>query len=52
MNMRERDNLQRLVITVAVWVDTDEYTDVIENMDYEFTHPNIKDTEVIDVHYE
>ena len=51
MNMRERDNLQRLVVTVAIWVDDTVYTDLIENMEYEFTHPNIKDTEIIDVEW-
>jgi hypothetical protein len=47
--MPNRDMLHRLVITVEVYVDTDEFSDVIENLDYEFTHPNIKDTEIIDV---
>jgi len=47
--MVNRDLLQRLVFTVEVYVDTDEYKDVIENLDYEFKHPNIKDTEIIDV---
>lgn len=47
--MVNRDLLQRLVFTVEVYVDTDEYSDVIENLDYEFKHPNIKDTEIIDV---
>ena len=47
--MVNRDLLHRLVFTVEVYVDSDEYKDVIENLDYEFKHPNIKDTEIIDV---
>jgi hypothetical protein len=47
-----RDNLQRLDFTVSVWVNTEDYTDIIENMDYEFTHPAIVDVEIVDVNYE
>ena len=47
-----RDGLQKLTVTVSVWVDTEDYADIIENMDYEFNHPNIVDTEVVDVDYE
>jgi hypothetical protein len=47
-----RHNLQRLDFTVSVWVNTEDYTDIIENMDYEFTHPAIVDVEIVDVNYE
>ena len=49
--MRDAD-LTRISVVVDLWVDTEDYADIIENMDYNFIHPNIKDMEVVDVIYE
>lgn len=43
-----RDNLNRITLIIDVWVDTEDYSDVLENLDYEIKHPNIKDTEFVD----
>ena len=48
----ERKDLNRIDLTISIWVDTDDYQDVIENLDYEIHHPAIVDTEVTDVSYE
>ncbi len=45
---------QRVVeITVALWIDEDaDVSDVVSNMDYEFKHPAITDTEIRDINTE
>lgn len=44
----ERDTLHRIDLTVSIWVDTEDFSDVLENLDYEFKHPAIKDMEIVD----
>jgi hypothetical protein len=40
-------------ITVALWIDEDaDVAEVISEMDYEFTHPAISDTEIRDINTE
>lgn len=41
---------RRVDIVVSLWVDRDaDVAEVLEDMDYEFTHPAIKDTEIVEV---
>jgi|Laugresu1bdmlbdd_1035124.scaffolds.fasta_scaffold284519_1 hypothetical protein len=48
----ERTGLNRIDLTISIWVDTDDYTDIIENLDYDIVHPAVKDMELVDVNYE
>ena len=48
----ERSGLNRIDLTISIWVDTDDYTDIIENLDYDIQHPAVKDMELVDVNYE
>ena len=45
---------QRVVeVTVALWIDEDaDVAEVISEMDYNFKHPAIRDTEVRDINTE
>jgi hypothetical protein len=47
-----REGLNRIDLTISIWVDTDEYQDIIENLDYDIQHPAVKDMELVDVYYE
>ena len=41
---------RRVDIVVSLWIDRDvDVAEVLQEMDYEFTHPAIKDTEIVDV---
>jgi hypothetical protein len=41
---------RRVDIVVSLWIDKDvDVAEVLQEMDYEFTHPAIKDTEIVDV---
>jgi hypothetical protein len=50
--MEHRKDLNRIDLVISIWVDTDDYADIIENLDYDIKHPAIKDMEMIDVAYE
>lgn len=40
----------RVDIVVSLWIDKDaDYAEVLQEMDYEFRHPAIKDTEIREV---
>ena len=45
----DRSNFKRIDVTFSIWVDSDSVDDVCENMDYNFSHPAIKDMEMIDI---
>lgn len=47
----DRDGLNRIELVITLWVDTDDYADIIENLDYDIVHPNVKDMEITDVYY-
>ena len=47
-----REGRNRIDLTISIWVDTDDYTDIIENLDYDIVHPAVKDMEFVDVNYE
>ena len=39
---------RRIDIVVSLWIDRDvDVEEVLQEMDYEFTHPAIKDTEIV-----
>jgi hypothetical protein len=41
---------RRVDIVVSLWVDRDaDVAEILQEMDYEFTHPAIKDTEIVKV---
>ncbi len=41
---------RRVDIVVSLWIDKDvDVEEVLQEMDYEFTHPAIKDTEIVGV---
>jgi len=43
-------NTKRLEVTVCIWVDQDaDIEDVSSNMDYDFDHESIVDTEIVDI---
>lgn len=48
----DREGLNRIDLTISIWVDTDDYQDIIENLDYDIKHPAIRDMEFVDVNYE
>jgi hypothetical protein len=42
--------LHRVDVVVSLWIDEDaDPTWVVQEMDYEFRHPDIKETEIRDV---
>jgi hypothetical protein len=42
--------LHRVDVVVSLWIDEDaDPTWVVQEMDYEFRHPDIKEAEIIDV---
>jgi len=42
--------LHRVDVVVSLWIDRDaDYAEVLQEMDYEFRHPDIKETEIRDV---
>jgi len=44
---------RRIEITVSIWIDEDaDATEVFENMDYDFFHEDIIDTEITDLNTE
>ena len=47
-----REGLNRIDLTISIWVDTDDYSDIIENLDYDIVHPAVPDMELVDVNYE
>jgi hypothetical protein len=41
---------RRVDIVVSLWIDRDvDVEEVLQEMDYEFSHPAIKDTEIVKV---
>jgi hypothetical protein len=46
--------IQRKVeLVVALWIDDDaDIQEVVQEMDYKFDHPAIKDTEIVDINTE
>jgi hypothetical protein len=46
--------IQRKVeLVVALWIDDDaDIQEVVQEMDYTFEHPAIKDTEIVDINTE
>lgn len=44
---------RKVELVVALWVDDDaDIQEIIQEMDYTFDHPAIKDTEIIDINTE
>lgn len=42
--------MKRVDIVVSLWIDEDaDYAEVLQEMDYEFSHPAIKKTEIVEV---
>ena len=40
----------RVDIVVSLWIDRDaDVAEILQEMDYEFSHPAIKDTEIVKV---
>lgn len=51
--MNNRDNLKRVDLVVSIWIDPEgDPEEVVENLDYEFRHPDIKDMEIVDAVWE
>jgi hypothetical protein len=47
------DEYRRIEVTVAIWIKEDaDPNDVVSEMDYNMTHPDIVDTEVFDINTE
>ena len=47
------DDYRRIEVTVAIWIKEDaDPSDVVSEMDYSMTHPDIVDTEVVDINTE
>tara|TARA_B110000503_G_C6987610_1_gene345936 strand:+ start:137 stop:286 length:150 start_codon:yes stop_codon:yes gene_type:complete len=47
------DEYRRIEVTVAIWIKDDaDPQDVVSEMDYRMTHPDIVDTEVVDINTE
>jgi hypothetical protein len=47
------EEYRRIEVTVAVWIKEDaDPSDVVSEMDYHMTHPDIVDTEVVDINTE
>jgi len=44
---------RRVDVVVSLWIDEDaDVTEVIQEMDYHFEHPAIKETELVDINTE
>ena len=44
---------RKVEIVVALWIDDDaDIQEVVQEMDYTFDHPAIKDTEIVDINTE
>ena len=44
---------RKVELVVALWIDDDaDIQEIIQEMDYTFDHPAIKDTEIIDINTE
>lgn len=44
---------RRVDIAVSLWIDRDvDVAEILQDMDYEFTHPAIKDTEIVEANTE
>ncbi len=44
---------RRVDVLVRMWIDEDaDVTEVIQEMDYHFEHPAIKETELVDINTE
>jgi hypothetical protein len=44
---------RRVDIVVSLWIDKDaDVEEVLQEMDYEFSHPAIKDSVIVEVHTE
>jgi hypothetical protein len=44
---------RKVEIVVALWIDDDaDIQEIIQEMDYSFDHPAIKDTEIVDINTE
>ena len=44
---------RRVDVVVSLWIDEDaDVTEVLQEMDYTFEHPAIKETELVDVNTE
>lgn len=51
--MDEMDEYRRIEVTVAIWIkEHADVQDIISEMDYVMTHPNIVDTEIVDINTE
>ena len=49
----QMDGYRRIEVTVAIWIKEDaDPSDVVSEMDYNMTHPDIVDTEVVDINTE
>ena len=47
------DEYRRIEVTVAIWIKEDaDPNDVVSEMYYNMTHPDIVDTEVVDINTE
>jgi len=47
------EEYRRIEVTVAVWIKEDaDPSDVVSEMDYNMTHDDIVDTEVVDINTE
>jgi phenylalanyl-tRNA synthetase beta subunit len=43
----------KIELVVALWIDEDaDIQEVVQEMDYAFNHPAIKETEIIDIYTE
>lgn len=44
---------RKVEIVVALWIDDDaDIQEVVQEMDYTFEHPAIKETEIVDINTE
>lgn len=43
---------RKVEIVVALWIDDADIQEVVQEMDYTFDHPAIKDTEIVDINTE
>ena len=44
---------RKVEVVVALWIDEDaEINDVLQEMDYSFEHPAIRETEIVDLNTE
>ena len=44
---------RKVEVIVALWIDEDaDISEVVQEMDYSFDHPAIKETEIVDINTE